>query len=447
MTPSKRLAAALSLLAVLAPTAVRATIPTMVFQIVQPTVAFPTQLRFAPDGRLFYLERLTGRVMVFETPTSPSASPWTTLPVRTGGERGLLGMALHPAFADSPYVYLFYSDAVTLFNRIVRMTDSSGVGTQLAIIRDSLPSLSDFHQGGRLAFGPDGMLYASIGDQTTGLAPRDPADIRGKILRMTTTGRAAPANPFGAHNPAGAMGVRNPFGICFDPLTGEGYFTENGPDCNDELNRLTIGADYGWDQSNSCGLVPPGTLAPLWSFTPTIAPTGCAVYRGTRYPQLDGDLLFTAFNDGDLRRAVFRAGEPDVIDTLETLAVKPGGAVLDVTVGPDGYVYIATLSDIRILLPSATSDVGGAPRIEAFALAPNPFRRELRLALPAGAAPARVAIADVAGRRVRAWDGVRGALTWDGRDDAGRAVPHGVYFVRMDDGTRPVTRRVVRLDP
>src|SRR4029453_11515636 len=137
---------------------------------------------------------------------------------------------------------------------------------------------------------PDRMLYVTHGEQTEPDDAQETNNLNGKILRLTPGGRPAPDNPYGPTNPGVLKGVRNPFGICFDPVDGAGYFTENGPDCDDEVNLLVPGANYGWSTSDFCGSQPVGTYPALKSFSPTIAPTGCWVYRGTSYtPSLDGN--------------------------------------------------------------------------------------------------------------------------------------------------------------
>jgi len=342
-------------------------------------------LRFAPDGRIFFIELWTGRVKYYpDTSRTATASTWATLPVYAGGERGLLGITFHPEFADSPYVYLFHTlpDSLGGYNRVVRMTDSAGIGTQPTVIRD-LGTGTEHHNGGRLAFGPDGNLYVTHGDADTTNNADDPNSIRGKVLRYTPMGEPAPDNPFGPGNPVYAYGIRNAFGLCFDSQTGEGYFTENGPDCDDEVNHLLRGGDYGWGLGDFCDGQPPGTILPMLNYTPTIAPTGCWVYRGSGIPAMNGNLFFGGFNDGTLRRAFVNASSPGMVDSVQDFYTAPD-EFMDVTQGTDGYLWILMARRLYRVRPDYTVDVAEGPRPQAALSAwPNPFRGSLTLSLPA----------------------------------------------------------------
>ena len=429
--------------------AARALPPGYDLQLVHDSVDFPVGLRFAPDGRLFFLELFTGRVMTYPTGTSPAASVWASIPISVDDERGLLGIAFHPDFPDSPFVYFYHTTPDSpRVNRVVRMTDSAGVGTRYTVLLDSLPGEGPRHHGGRLAFGPDRNLYVTTGEQ--GIHPewsRDPSKPMGKILRLDLVGVPVPTNPYGSTNPAYAMGIRNSFGLCFDPLGGEGYFTDNGPDCDDELNHLVQAGDYGWGYDDLCGSQPPGTLLAMASFTPTIAPTGCCIYRGGVYAGMNGNLFFGAFNDGVIRRVVFHPGDPSVADTVESFSQVLFESVMDITTGPDGRLWFSTASRIyRILEPGAATSVPRAEGTGGWSVWPNPFVGAVTFAGPPAVAVRAFEIVDLAGRSVRRWrDATAGERRWDGRDDAGREIPAGVYFIRARTSAGSRVLRVVKL--
>jgi hypothetical protein len=290
------------------------------------------------------------------------------------------------------------------------------------------------------------MLYVTFGEQTEADQAQDVNDLRGKIFRLGPGGRPAPGNPFGPDNPAAAYGVRNPFGLCFDPRDGYGYFTENGPDCDDEVNFLTLGANYGWSSSDPCGGQPGNTYAAITRFTPTIAPTGCVLYRGSGYAgRFDGDLFFGSYNEGNLRRISFAPGTVDVADTVEVFA-QFDEPVLDVTTDRDGKLWVATATTIWRIVPPLVTSVGGPRAPSELHVAPNPFTRGVAFDLPAGESFERVEILDLAGRRVRAWNaGASGRLLWDGRDADGGVVSAGVYFLRLTGARGTLSRRLVKL--
>ena len=174
--------------------------------------------------------------------------PFATLPVQvTVNETGLLGVAVDPAFPDEPWVYAYYTgtDAV---NHLVRIRADGDRGTEIQPLLDLLPATAGWHNGGDLAFGPDGKLYVSVGDGHDGSRSQDPNGIGGRILRLNPDGSVPDDNPLGPGNPTFALGIRNSFGLCFDPETGELWETENGPTEDDEINLIEAGGNYGWPE-------------------------------------------------------------------------------------------------------------------------------------------------------------------------------------------------------
>ena len=156
-------------------------------ELVLDNLNFPLAMAFAPDGRLFYAEKNTGNVRVVQGDTL-LPTPWVTVPnVDPVFERGLLGICLDPAFADSPYVYLYYTTDSTTppENRVVRYTDVGGVGQNPLILLQA-PILTGAlnHNGGNLHFGPDGKLYVSIGENANPAYSQDSTVVYGKILRI-----------------------------------------------------------------------------------------------------------------------------------------------------------------------------------------------------------------------------------------------------------------------
>jgi aldose sugar dehydrogenase len=408
----------------------------------------PSAIRFAPDGRLFQLELWSGDIRVFPDTLASASSVWGHLPVMTDGERGLLGFDFHPQFPDSPFVYFMHTDPADTSNRVVRLRDTGSAGADPVVLFESR-SHDIYHQGGRIAFGPDGMLYVLLGEEFVPQHAQDLDRLTGKILRLTPMGEAAPDNPsLGGRPEIYAYGNRNMFGICFDAANGQGYFTENGPECDDEINALIPGANYGWSQSYSCSNGQTFGLSALAEFTPTIAPTGCTIYRNGYIPEFEGDLFFGAFNDGVLRRLEFVPGQPYQVEGCVTTWAGNGESILDVTQGPDGKLWVATVSGLVRLSRNPNSlDVGDPPRRPAFRVRPNPSTGAVAF-LPAGGETVRaIDILDVTGRRVRRVDGAGGKWTWDGLDTQGRRVPAGLYLARIQTDQGETLTRVARLAP
>ena len=210
---------------------------------------FPTALAFAPDGRMFWTE-LSGTLKVWQ---NGGVHVFATVPTSNSGERGMLGLALSPSFSRDHFVYAFYSRADNLtLQRVVRWTDCGGTGMNLTTIVDNLPAGGDCcHKGGRIAFGTDGMLYVTIGENHVPSAAQNACDLRGKVLRYTPTGAAA-----GQCGPVWTTGLRNPFGIAFAP-DGTMAITNNGPSgdnntpcggCGDMVDIVgkSPGVEYQW---------------------------------------------------------------------------------------------------------------------------------------------------------------------------------------------------------
>ena len=208
---------------------------------------------FGPNDRIWYVEKDTGEIRVLNRRTGRSQRFFLVSRVNGEGERGLLGIALDPDFPATPYVYVYATRNVDgrLRNQILRIRDAGGRGRDLQPIFSSPASGSPYHNGGRILFGPDDMLYAIVGEGHDPSNAQQLGNDQGKILRMTATGAIPDDNPLG-HRRIFAYGIRNSFGFDFDPRTGDLWETENGPACNDELNRIRPGENYGWGPSQTC---------------------------------------------------------------------------------------------------------------------------------------------------------------------------------------------------
>lgn len=311
---------------------------------------FPVTMAFAPDGRLFFNELRTGRVRVVEN-GQLLVDPFVEVSVETSGERGLLGLTFDPAFASNGFVYvLHHTPGPPLRARVLRFTDFANRGIDQTIIVDDLPSTNN-HNGGNIGFGPDGMLYITIGDGQNPANSQDPDSLNGKILRFNPDGSIPATNPFGGFRAAFNLGLRNSFDFDFHPTAGTIYATENGPDCDDEINRIVPGGNYGWRLNYPCGDTNPLFVAPLRRFTPTIAPTGVSFYTGSVFPQFQDDLFMVDFNSGRVQR--FVVDETNMGQIVETSILVDGtfGALFDIVEGPDGFLYFSSSDAIHRIVP------------------------------------------------------------------------------------------------
>ena len=316
-------------------------------------VTMPVALSFAPDGRLFFNEATNGTIRIAERVDGQARlrpQAFAQLETAKGPESGMLGLALHPEFAQNHWVYLYYTepdvtrkDRVPLRNRVVRFTERDNVGTEMTPILDDIGvSRRAVHNGGILRFGPDGKLYVTVGNAENEANSPDPTKLNGKVLRLNPDGSIPSDNPTPG-SPVYALGFRNPFGLTFEPSTGQVWITENSGDHDDEINALDPSGNYGFPTYEGFGN-DPKFKDPIWSSgSRTIGPTGLTFYTGDQLPQFRGDLFFCAMNTGELTR--LRLGGPD------RKAVEGGEAVvnnchLDVVNGPDGALYYATINQI-----------------------------------------------------------------------------------------------------
>lgn len=303
-------------------------------------LVIPWAMQFAPDGRLFLTER-PGRVRIVNLATSTPQLALTLTDVFAQGEAGLLGLALDPAFAESRLLYLYYTAALASgggVNRIVRYRETNGVLGERVVVVDNIPA-AQIHDGGRLRFGPDGLLYASNGDAANTGLPQDLASLAGKIVRLNPDGTSPRDNPFGGL--IYSYGHRNPQGFDWHPTTGDMWASEHGATGNDEINVIRSGANYGWPRIEG-----PGTMAgmetPIAFFTPAIAPSGASFYRGTRFPAFVNNLFVATLRGSHIRRFRIDPASPRRIAADERLLDGVYGRIRDVISGPDGYLYFIT---------------------------------------------------------------------------------------------------------
>lgn len=315
-------------------------------------------LQFAADGRLFLTEK-PGRIRVVDREGRLDPVPWARIPVvEPGGEGGLMGLALHPDFPRQPFVYVMYTtyraDGARV-NRVTRFREVNGRGTDEQAIVDDLPAALN-HNGGRILFGPDRMLYISAGDAYHPMLAQDLTSPAGAILRVTAEGRIPPDNPWPG-NPVWARGLRNPNGLAFQPGTGTLFAGDHGPTsewgppqimARDELDVIRKGANYGWPLVvGSAGR--PEFEDPLLAWMPSTPPGALLFYDGRLLPALRGDLFYSSLAGQALLRIRFEdARRPERVTTIErwfTTAPRGQsvyGRLRALAVGPDGAIYVGT---------------------------------------------------------------------------------------------------------
>jgi glucose/arabinose dehydrogenase len=328
----------------------------------------PWDMDFAPDGRIFVTER-PGRIRVIRD-GALEAEAWAELTVFADDaqllpESGLMGIALSPDFATTGHVYVLATVSLARGgvmsgvwrrmrrlarrpeqprweNRIYRFTERAGRGSEPTIMVAGLPA-SFYHAGGGLRFGPDGMLYASIGDTFASDRAQDSTSRVGALIRYRIS-EVAPLE-----GEVFAWGLRNTQAFDWHRASGDIFGADHGPSMlpheggrfgRDELNVLRSATNYGWPVE--AGRVPePKFAPPIYEWTPAIAPAGLAFYDSDLIPDLRGSLLVAGLRGGLRRLTVtdsagsWRVGEEEVL-------AATGGRVRSVRVGPDGAIYLTT---------------------------------------------------------------------------------------------------------
>lgn len=318
----------------------------------------PVGFTFGPGKQIWYVEKATGQIRVVDLDTDNDRLFATVSGVNSDGERGMLGIALHPRYPDKPFVYVYVTRTAngSLRNQILRYEDRNGSGVRRRVIFTSPASSSPYHNGGRILFGPDGMLYAIVGE---GHNPAHAQDLsendRGKILRLSPNGDAPASNPF--DNRLWAFGIRNGFGLGFDPETGGLWDTDNGPGCNDEVNLIVEAGNYGWGPSQTCDGTSPGNtngdgpdpILPKSFYEGTIGITGIVFCDACGLGgQSDGAAFHGAVNNGQVTRMILNAARNDV--TGRGVVYDHPDGTLSFEVGPHGKLYFSDFDGIYRLV-------------------------------------------------------------------------------------------------
>jgi glucose/arabinose dehydrogenase len=318
-------------------------------------LAAPWSMAFLPNGDMLVTERVGRLRIVRNGVLDPQAIPGTPQVVAMQ-QGGLLEVALHPRFAENRYLYLTYSKAGEQGNTTA-LARGTFDGKALTGVKDLFVadawSKGGLHFGGKLAFGPDGMLYMTVGERNDRTRAQDTTHHAGKILRLRDDGTVPMDNPFvgraGFRPEIYSYGHRNLQGLTVHPTTGQLWETEHGPQGGDELNLIQAGRNYGWPLVTLGREYSGDPITQVWYregleqpvtvWVPSIALSGMVFYTGDRLPGWKGDLFVGGLSGLQLHRIVFATGGPR---GREVLLADLKQRVRDVRQGPDGYLYLAT---------------------------------------------------------------------------------------------------------
>jgi len=314
-------------------------------QILATNLEKPWAIDFA-DDKIFVTEK-AGRVRVIESGVLLD-DPLATLRVANVFGGGLLGIAVHPAFDNNHFIYVYYTYEKdgTLWNKILRITESNNKLDAAKTIFDNIPG-SVYNNGGIMKFGPDGKLYVGTGSVSeSSHGSQDIQSLEGKILRLNDDGTIPDDNPF-SNSPVFSFGHMNPKGLGWNN-EGSLFVTEMGPSKNDEINLVQPGGNYGWPEQECSGNEE--FIDPIVCYDPAIEPGGIVFYYGDKI-KLDNPLVLASLRASQL----FNLEIDDEVKS-QTSILSGIGRIRDVAVGPDDHLYLITSNTDGKGFPDASDD-------------------------------------------------------------------------------------------
>ena len=411
----------------------------------------PWELKFGPNGQLWFTER-PGRVRRMDIETGDIEQLVDLNQVQQVQESGLLGMAFHPQFRDTPVVFLSYTykgESGNVTGRISRFELHNARLVRETILLEDIPG-SNIHNGSRLVITPDHKLLATTGDAAQPSDAQDKTRLSGKVLRMNLDGSIPDDNPFTASY-VYSYGHRNPQGMIILPDSTI-ISSEHGPTTDDEVNVIRPGANYGWPQVRGyCNLNSERSFCdqndvvePMIAWTPTVATSGIDYYDHQAIPGWQGKLLMLTLKQMDLRAMTMDADRDSITDE-NILFDQEFGRLRDLAVGPDGSLYISTSNRdgyaphpwpkdgddkiVRVRLKSAST--GGDGQAQGIKIYPTPSVDSFTLALPEDRRARRFRLYSLAGAELMQVEDIRTTRRFSTHD---REPGVYLYQLEMDNG-------------
>jgi glucose/arabinose dehydrogenase len=326
-------------------------------RVLVPQADVPVRMARATDGRVFYIELSSGKVRVIDPQQGLLATPMATISITSGAEKGLLGLALDPAFDSNGYMYLHATVPADATRderaQIMRLTIVDNISVATDVVVDQLP-VAAIHNGGELVFDKSGHLFVGRGDTTQPISAQTTGDLSGKILRYTRDGAIPDDNPFPG-DPEWARGIRNTFAMTLHPQTGDLFGADPGPASDDKLNYLLPAKNFTWGMETEAEGSDIGFTIRTWP--EVITPTGLMFHSGRGASELENNLFISSYNDESILRLVL-VGEryTDFIREVEFARFVPNGIdnkPLHLIEADDGSLYISTFSAIFHVFPIA----------------------------------------------------------------------------------------------
>ncbi|MCF8256049.1 MAG: PQQ-dependent sugar dehydrogenase, partial [Flavobacteriales bacterium] len=388
-------------------------------------IDIPWEIIWGPDGHIWFTER-AGRISRLNPATGVRSILLNlTSSVYQQSESGMLGLALHPDFENTPQVFVAYTYLAGVNNvreRFVRYEYNGSALVNPVTLLENIAGTTT-HNGARMLILPDNTILVSTGDaQQPSTYPQSLSSLNGKILRMNLDGSIPSDNPFGASSYIYSYGHRNAQGIVLAP-NGKLYSSEHGPSTNDELNILVAGGNYGWpqvegycnlpaEQSACGGMTDYQNPITIWYEGSTIAPSDLMYYDHPAIPEFQGRLLMTVLKNKHLRAIrVDDVNGTQVLEDVEYLT-DVFGRLRDICMAPDGRVFLATNGPVWsntqpnthkiVELKNANYDPVGVEGLhqQNFRVYPNPASQEVNISFDGAWDGGLLRVTDAFGRKV-----------------------------------------------
>lgn len=312
------------------------------------SLTIPWSLAFLPNGDALVAQR-PGSIVRIPSGSKEHMAYMDVPGVVHEVDAGLMGMALHPEFKSNSWIYVMHTyrnEKNEITSKVVRLKHTGETAAIDRVILDNIPAYA-IHLGGRIAFGPDGMLYIGTGDMSQPFLGQDKSSLASKILRVTPEGKIPSDNPF-ENSPVYSIGHRVVQGFAWDPETGAMFNSEHGPSgaevegsvrFRDEINKVEKGGNYGWPMVVGAPRIR-NYIDPIviWNKA-AVPPAGMTFYKGDLYvASLGGQALIRIVMDQDKDYEVLK------VERWFSYAPSKGiyGRIRDVAIGPDGHLYVTT---------------------------------------------------------------------------------------------------------
>jgi len=315
-------------------------------EVLTQSLVFPWEIVYGPDSYIWFTER-GGKISRLNPKNGVITLVHTINEVVSIGEGGLLGMALHPAFAANPYVYVVYNYRTggTYLEKVMRFTFNNGVLTDPLPLIEGIPAGSN-HDGSRLMITSDLKLLVTTGDAGNAPTAQDVNSLSGKILRINLDGTIPEDNPI-AGNRMWTFGHRNPQGLV--AANNKLYSSEHGPNNDDEVNLIQKGKNYGWpniegfcnttEEKAFCAAN--DVVEPMINWTPTIAPSGTTYYNSDYIPQWKNSLLMVTLKGTKLVQLKLDESGDKITGSTDFF-INQFGRLRAICQSPEGKIYLAT---------------------------------------------------------------------------------------------------------